>query len=130
MAFPGAPRRYGDARGLNGHGDSRGALAWLGALLGQVQEFTRERGGRAPVIRITLADGEHVRDRGGGPANEFVTLHSHPHDEPLSAPGGRLPPGLLPQLIKARQRCDRDQALLSVSTVGLWRTLMGISVTA
>lgn len=69
---------------------------WLQGLLGQVQEFTRERGGRAPIIRVTLADSEQffLFAIEAGPGNELLTLYPHPehYDELLESPGGRLLP--------------------------------------
>ncbi|QEC49300.1 DUF190 domain-containing protein [Baekduia soli] len=70
---------------------------WLDALLGRVQEFTRQRGGREPIVRVTLADGEQffLFAVEAGPGDGFLTLYPHPehYDELLKVPGGgRLPP--------------------------------------
>jgi PII-like signaling protein len=72
---------------------------WLADLLQRIERFARDRGGRAPVVRVTLADGERffLHSIEAGPGEECLTLHPHPerYDEMVKAGGARLPPRAL-----------------------------------
>ena len=73
---------------------------WVQALLARVERFGRDRGVNAPVVRVTLEDGERffLYAVEPGPGVDFVTLHPHPerYREMIApAEGERLPPRAL-----------------------------------
>jgi PII-like signaling protein len=72
------------------HGPRRASPAvghpWLRGLLDRVDAFAASLGGREPVVRIALADGERffAQTIEPGPGEDFLTLHPHPerHADP------------------------------------------------
>lgn len=73
---------------------------WVHALLARVERFGRDRGVNAPVVRVTLDDGERffLYAVEPGPGVDFVTLHPHSEryrDMIAPAEGERLPPRAL-----------------------------------
>ena len=52
---------------------------WVGALLERVRAFVREQGIAAPVVHVTLADGErfYLQAVEAGPGADMVTLHPY-----------------------------------------------------
>ena len=52
---------------------------WVDALLERVREFVREQGIAAPVVHVTLADGErfYLQAVEAGPGADMVTLHPY-----------------------------------------------------
>jgi PII-like signaling protein len=79
---------------------SAGAVSpWLADLLERIDRFARDRGGRPPVVRVTLADGERffLYAIEAGPGDDCLTLHPHPerYEEMVDAGGTRLPPRAL-----------------------------------
>jgi PII-like signaling protein len=69
---------------------------WLAELMERVERFSRARGGRAPVVRITLADDERffLYAIEPGPGDDFLTLHPHPerHGDAVQTSAGPVPP--------------------------------------
>jgi PII-like signaling protein len=69
---------------------------WLRELRDRMREFARLRGGRDPVVQVTLADGERffLWAIEPGPGERFLTLYPHPerYDEMLDTSRGPVPP--------------------------------------
>jgi PII-like signaling protein len=77
--------------------DAGGARSpWVDAMLGKAHEFAGQHGIRAPVVRVTLADGEQffLRAAEAGPQPWLVTLYPHleRYGEPAAAVADRGSP--------------------------------------
>jgi hypothetical protein len=80
-------------------GGAAAGTPWLAELLDRVERFARARGGRAPFVRVTLADGERffLHSIEPGPGDDCLTLHPHPerHADAVPTSAGPLPPRAL-----------------------------------